>query len=144
LSLCFVEDLVQGIILAAESPAPSGSIYYLSEETIYSWKDLADEVGRAVGRKISPLRVPSPLLFLAATLSEGLAFFTRKPPLLNHGKALEMIQPHWICNPSKAMEELGFRAKVPLSMGAQRTARWYREAGWLDDHPGRGGCGGHL
>ena len=88
LSLCYVEDLVEGIILAAESSMPSGSIYYLSEETAYSWNDVAGEIGRAVGRKITPLRVPSILLFLAAAATEGLAFLTGRPPLLNRGKKI--------------------------------------------------------
>lgn len=139
LSLCYVDDLVEGAILAAESGCAPGSIYNLSEETVYSWKSVAEAIGHAVNRKISPVRVPSALLFLAAGLLETIAFFSRRVPVLTRGKAVEMIQTHWTCNPSKAIRELGFRPKVSLAEGAQRTVQWYREAGWLGDHPNRGG-----
>jgi nucleoside-diphosphate-sugar epimerase len=139
LSLCFVDDLVEGTILGAESGCPSGSIYNLSEETVHSWRSVAEAIGHAVNRKISSVRVPSALLFLAAGFLEIIALFTRRVPVLTRGKALEMIQTHWTCNPSKAIQELGFRPKVSLAEGAKRTVQWYREAGWLDDHPDRGG-----
>jgi nucleoside-diphosphate-sugar epimerase len=36
-----------------------------------------------------------------------------------------------VCDPGKALRVLGFEAKVGLAESLQRSADWYREAGWI-------------
>ncbi len=132
LSLIHVEDLVEGIVMAARSPAGIGETYYITSPEWYSWDQLAavaaKELGVASVRKMS---LPKPLMRLAGTIAGLAGFVTGKTGLLNPDKVNEMVQDYWICSPQKAERELGFIAKTPLEEGMRRTIAWYREEGWL-------------
>ncbi len=132
LSLIHVEDLVEGIVMAARSPAAVGETYYITSPEWYSWDQLAAvaarELGVATVRKIS---LPKPLMRLAGTIAGFAGIVSGKTGLLNPDKVNEMVQDYWICSPRKAEKELGFIAKTPLEEGMRRTIAWYREEGWL-------------
>jgi nucleoside-diphosphate-sugar epimerase len=50
---------------------------------------------------------------------------------LNRKLAQQVLVPAWTCSTKKAEERLGFRAKVPVPESVARSARWYRENGWI-------------
>ncbi|MFQ5960943.1 MAG: NAD-dependent epimerase/dehydratase family protein [Candidatus Methylomirabilales bacterium] len=129
-SLCYVDDLVRGLQLAAERGRP-GEIYYVAEEAPRSWKEIWDAIAEALG--VRPLTIPLPtaLLGVAAAASEGIARVTGTQPLLSRDKAREMREPYWVCDPAKAGQDLGFATTVPLRTGAQRAVDWYKSYGWL-------------
>ncbi|MFQ5846174.1 MAG: NAD-dependent epimerase/dehydratase family protein [Candidatus Methylomirabilales bacterium] len=129
-SLCYVEDLVRGLHLAAERGG-TGEIYYLAEASPRSWDEISEAIGAAVGVRPMTVPLPRPLLAGAAWVSEGMARLTGIRPLLNRDKAREMQQQYWICNPGKAARDLGFATSIPLRTGTARVAKWYERHGWL-------------
>ncbi len=46
-------------------------------------------------------------------------------------KIKELQHPYWVCDSSKAIEELGFVPKVGIKEGIKWTADWYRIHQWL-------------
>lgn len=129
-SLCYVEDLIRGVTLAAERGRDQ-EIYYLGEKSPRSWEEISQAIAAALGVRPMTVPVPSALLAGAAWAWEGIARLAGVPPLLNRDKACEMRQRYWVCDPSKASHELGFTTSVPLQLGAQRVAEWYQSHGWL-------------
>ncbi|MFQ5990684.1 MAG: NAD-dependent epimerase/dehydratase family protein, partial [Candidatus Methylomirabilales bacterium] len=129
-SLCYVEDLVRGLHLAAER-GRSGEIYYIADPTPRSWEEIWDAIAAALGTR--PVTVPLPSVLLAATARawEGISRLTGIPPLFNRDKAHEMRQRYWVCDPGKAARELGFTTSIPLHAGTQRVAEWYLSHRWL-------------
>jgi nucleoside-diphosphate-sugar epimerase len=129
-SLIFVRDLVELIILALESEAAVGQTYFATAyATTYT------EVGRVVARVMDKwtLRLTVPLaaltpIVLVAKAQERL---TGKPALLNEQRVLNMRQPYLLCSGDKARRELGFAPRYDLEGAIQETASWYREHGWL-------------
>jgi nucleoside-diphosphate-sugar epimerase len=130
LSLCYVDDLVCSLHLAAQRGRP-GEIYYVAEESPRSWEEILDAMAEALG--VRPVTVPIPPAFLpfAAAVWEGIARLTGIQPLLNRDKAREIRQQFWVCDPRKASRELGFATSVPLRLGTQRVVEWYLRHGWL-------------
>jgi nucleoside-diphosphate-sugar epimerase len=129
-SLCYVEDLVRGLYLAAVQGMPR-EIYYLAEATPRSWTEILDAICRALGvRSVTP-PFPSALVGAAAWAWEKIARLTGVPPLLNRDKSYELRQPYWVCDPGKAARELGFTTSIPLQTGMQRVVEWYRRHCWL-------------
>jgi nucleoside-diphosphate-sugar epimerase len=130
-SLCYVGDLVQAIVLAAEAGQPSGEIFFLSDGQDYRMEEICDIIAQAM--EVTPLSVPVPewILFGIASFSEHLSKFTGRPPLLNRGKVEEMVQKNWVCDITKAKTLLGFKPQIPLSQGARLTFEWYRREHWL-------------
>jgi nucleoside-diphosphate-sugar epimerase len=131
ISLSYVEDIIQAILLAAEARQPSGEVFFLSDGHDYRLEEIGDIIARAM--EVTPLcvRIPGWMLFGIASLSEYLSKVTGKPPLLNRGKVEEMVQQNWVCDITKAKTLLGFEPRFPLSQGAKLTFEWYRRQNWL-------------
>ncbi len=131
ISMCYVGDLVQGILLASQVQIASGEIFFLSDGHVYRMEEIGDTIARVMGIKAFPIRVPRPVIFGVASFSEYLSKLSNRPALINRGKAEEMIQKNWVCDITKARTILGFEPMVPLVEGARLTFEWYKKENWL-------------
>jgi nucleoside-diphosphate-sugar epimerase len=131
LSLCYVEDIIQAIILAAQSQEPSGEIFFLSDGQDYRLEEIGDVFAQAMGVNTYCVRIPEWTIIRMASFSEYLSRLSGKPPLLNKGKVEEMVQRNWVCDITKARTVLGFEPHVPLAQGAKLTFEWYKKENWL-------------
>jgi nucleoside-diphosphate-sugar epimerase len=131
ISLCFVQDIIQAILLAAEARQPSGEVFFLSDGHGYRLEEIGDIFARAMEVTALCVRIPGWMLFGIASFSEHLSQLTGRPPLLNRGKVEEMVQKNWVCDITKAETLLGFEPRFPLSQGAKLTFEWYRRQNWL-------------
>lgn len=128
ISLIYIDDLIEGIILAGEK---GEGVYFLSDGEIYSVETVTEMIADALGVKALKIRIPYPLLFTFALFSEGYYRITNRPPLINREKIKEISHRYWICNNSRAVRDLGFEPRVFLADGIRRTASWYKDNGWL-------------
>jgi nucleoside-diphosphate-sugar epimerase len=131
LSLCYVQDIVQGILLAVETQAKSGEIFFLSDGNDYRMEEIGDIFAHAMGIAALRIRVPRRMLKGVACFSEYLFKLFGRPCLLNKDKAEEIVQEEWVCDITKAKTLLGFEPRVPLPEGAGLTFAWYKKEKWL-------------
>jgi dihydroflavonol-4-reductase len=131
LCMLHVEDLVQGVLLAAEAQVSSGSTFFLSDGQVHSWTEMADLLQGIVGTQVRSLRIPVRVAWVAALASELVSALRGTPPLFNREKLREMLQQAWTCEIQSAVETLGFSPQIPLEKGLRETYRWYREQGWI-------------
>jgi dihydroflavonol-4-reductase len=131
LSLCYVQDIVHGILLACETQTKSGEIFFLSDGNKYRMDEIGDIVAQAMGITAFRIRVPKRMILGIACFSEYLSKFFGGSPLFNKDKAEEIIQKDWVCDITKAKTVLGFEPGVPLSEGAKLTFEWYKKEKWL-------------
>jgi nucleoside-diphosphate-sugar epimerase len=127
-SLLYVDDLVRGIIMAAESENAEGGVFFLSDENIYTNEDIASVISEAVGTKPIRVRIPQRIFPLIAHISSSLS---KQSSIINKDKVKELSYPKWICDSSKANKKLGFSPRVKMSEGIKWTANWYRIHQWL-------------
>jgi nucleoside-diphosphate-sugar epimerase len=129
LSLIHAADLADALVAAADAPA--GRVYHAAHPAIVTQRELAEAIGRAVGRSPRCLPLPAPVV-RAALAASGLASrLTRRPTLLDPAKAPELLAAAWTCTADGLARETGWHARVPLAEGLAQTAAWYRGAGWL-------------
>jgi len=115
-SLCYVQDVIQAILLAAESQTKSGEIFFLSDGTDYLMREVGDVFARTIG--VAPFPFPFPMAPIGvASFSEYLSIFSRKPSLISRGMAEQMVQKDWTCDITKAKTMLGFQPQFQLSQG---------------------------
>jgi dihydroflavonol-4-reductase len=131
ISLCYIQDVIQAILLAAESQTKSGEIFFLSDGTDYRIEEIGDIFAQAMGITPVCIRLPKWMIFGIASFSEYLSKLSKKPPLLSKGKVEEMIQKNWVCDITKAKALLGFEPQIRLLEGAKLTLQWYRKEKWL-------------
>jgi nucleoside-diphosphate-sugar epimerase len=126
-SMLYVDDLIQGIILAAENKKAEGEIYFLSDSKFYTNEEIMNAISSALGIKALRLRVPKYIMPFFAYIGEKIY----RNGIINRDKIRELSHSHWICDTSKAKEELGFMTKVKIKEGIKWTADWYRIHRWL-------------
>ncbi len=128
--LTFVEDLVQGIILAGQSPKASGQIYTLAGSEYLPLEKLVRLIAEILGKKISRIHIPLAPVYAAAFLCEKLCRSLRvEPPL--YRRRLDFFTKDRAFDISRAKRDLGYAPKVSLKEGLTRTALWYKEQGLL-------------
>ncbi|HEX7050393.1 MAG TPA: NAD-dependent epimerase/dehydratase family protein [Longimicrobiales bacterium] len=130
--LIHVADLARALICAASAAAATG-VYHAAEARAYGWAEVADLIGRAVGRPARQVRVPASLVHIAAAMSEWTAALRGRTTLFNREKARELLAPGWLCETDALRRDTGFEAQIPLPEGLRTTAAWYRAQHWLRD-----------
>lgn len=131
ISLCYVQDVIQAILLAAESQTTSGEIFFLSDGNDYSVKEVLDLIAQTMDIHALRIRVSKRMILGIAFFSEYFSKISQKPSLMNKGKAKEMVQEDWTCDITKVKTILGFQPQFQLSEGIRLTYHWYKNEKWL-------------
>jgi dihydroflavonol-4-reductase len=130
-SLIHVSDLIEGIVLAAESDKTIGEIYNISTEVHNSWKEIGDVCRKVIGRKTLTLKLPHFIVYASAAVSQLLGYFSSKGAVFNIEKAKDFTQKYWTFDTTKAVKNLGYKQKISLEDGIRSTIEWYRKNGWM-------------
>jgi nucleoside-diphosphate-sugar epimerase len=130
-SMLYATDAVQALLAAADTDRAIGRTYCVAHPESVSWRRFAEAAGRALGRMPLRVTVPPPAARVVAALWEAAARMTRRAAILNRDRVRELIQARWVCDPSRAIVELGFQPRVAVEQGTEATVAWCRQAGWL-------------
>ena len=131
LSLVYVEDLADGIILAAENNIADGQKYFVCFDKAYNWDEIGSLTSKLLGKKALKIRLPHSVLYSVGYLAELFSTFSSKPATLNIEKCKDITQLRWVCSNEKAKQELGFKAKYSLEESFKKTIDWYKEMRWI-------------
>jgi nucleoside-diphosphate-sugar epimerase len=130
-SLCYVRDVVEALILAAERPEADGRTYFLADPKPYAWSDITDAVQEALGIRRIVLKVPYRIQWLAAAASEAAARLTGRKPKLTRTSILAARKYYWIYDGSRIKRELGFEPRTGLKDAVRETIDWYQAHGGI-------------
>ena len=131
LSLVYVEDLADGIILAAENKIADAQKYFVCFDKAYNWDEIGSLTSKLLGKKALKIRLPHSVLYSVGYLAELFSTFSSKPATLNIEKCKDITQLRWVCSNEKAKQELGFKAKYSLEESFKKTIDWYKEMRWI-------------
>lgn len=128
--LVYIDDLVDGFLLALDRPEAAGETFIIAGPRSLSQDELAREVARATGGSVWPFHIPAwPIQRLGDVVEAICVPLGLEPPI--HRRRVDF----WVKNRSFSIEKarrlLGYEPKVDVTEGIERTARWYRENGWL-------------
>lgn len=131
-SLIYIKDLIQGIVLAGESNISEGQIYFITSHQFYSWNEIMDTMKIALNKKrLLKIRIPNTLVLAIAGISDLFGRFSDKPPVFDYEKGIDFVQKYWICSPEKARRDLDFVSEISLEDGLTETAEWYKFMNWI-------------
>lgn len=130
LSIVYVQDVIQGILKAAEQQKKGVHTYFISGEEIANWNQIRDIVATVLNRKSIPVHLNPSWVKKIAGVVETTGSFFGTYPVINREKANEMIL-EWTCSNKKAEKELDYKPKYSLEEGISRTLNWYKKHGWL-------------
>jgi nucleoside-diphosphate-sugar epimerase len=130
-SIVHGEDLAAGVRLALDADRAAGRTYFVADPASHAIDDLISRIAAAVGGRTRRVRLPEPVVRAAGVLAEEVARWRGATPLFSRDKAREFLAEGWVCDPRRAMDELGWRPARTLDEGLAATVRWYRERGWI-------------
>jgi nucleoside-diphosphate-sugar epimerase len=118
LALSHIHNLTTGLLLAAQMPAAAGQVYHLTDGEPVTARFLIDALAALLGTRRPRWSVPFPVLYLAASLLEGMARLLRRrtpPPITRY--AVRLMASDCLYNNRKAERDLGYRPIVSFQQG---------------------------
>lgn len=131
-SMAYVDNLCQGLLLAATHPRAAGRVFWIADRRPYAMSEIVDTVERLLESEFGlpcahrRLRLPgfvSRLAWLADATLQALGFYNAKIHVL-----AEMNRTI-ACSVARAERELAYRPAVALEEGMRRSLRWCIERG---------------
>lgn len=124
-SMIFVENLVDGIILAGTKDIAKGKIYHLRDDWNVTWKQYITDIGAFIGKKPGPsipYRLVRPLTWVFDMLCTPLHI---RPPVSR--MSADIAGRDLDVDNTLAKEELGWRTKVSYQEALMKIEAWVRE-----------------
>lgn len=124
-SMVYVENLVDGILLAMDGDAARGRTYNLRDDYAFTWKEYLEWLGGLIGKKPAG-SVPFRAAWRAGRLIQA-AFLPLKvrPPLT--ASAVGIMGRDLDVSSRRAREELGWRTRVSWEEARAAIETWVRE-----------------
>jgi len=116
----YVDDLVDGIILAAEK-GRSGERYILGGENS-TLLGFFKTIKKVTNKKAIPITVPVPVAMVVGLVHESMAFLFGKYPLITRDW-VRHFNEDWVYSSMKAKTELGYNPRT-LEEGIRNTIDW--------------------
>lgn len=130
-SMVFVENLVDGVLLAELVATPAGRGWWIADERPYTVSEIVETVGRALrdeGYEVRPNRARLPdLVARLAERADGI--IQRAGRYHQQIHVLGEMNKNIACSIDVARDELGYEPAVELYEGMRRSIRWCREQG---------------
>jgi nucleoside-diphosphate-sugar epimerase len=123
-SMCFIGNLVDGLMLLANKPEADRKLYILSDNSPYALDEIVTTTGGVIGQKIRIVHLPNILGNISWQINNlmGKLFNLYFIELY----AMKTMQLHWGCDITKAKKEIGYNPNVTLEMGIKSTMDWIR------------------
>lgn len=128
-SLIHVRDLTAAILSALHhQPAYSTTLEPDDRKASgYNIKDIALVAEAVLGRKITTVEIPGPVLHLFAAANEMFAGFGSEPAILSRHKVREMAHPNWVSDQASHGKIPHWGPEIDLEEGFSETVAWYRK-----------------
>ena len=126
-SMAYLDNLAQGIVLAAIRPNAPGQTYWIADQRPYSMNQIVDTIENLLEHEFKlsvahkRLRLPG----FASQLAQASDFLLQAAGLY-HQKihVLGEMNKTIACSIEKARRELGYDPKISLEEGMRRSIQW--------------------
>jgi len=126
----YIDNLIDAAVLAMNSSRGDGAAYLIADEEYVEIEALVRSVAEALDVELRIPHFPVMPLVIAGHIFERIcAPFGITPPIFP--RRVDWFRQNRAFDIGKAKRDLGYAPKVDLQEGLRRTAKWYREQGYL-------------
>jgi len=130
ISLVYVKDLVR-VIMDATISSVSNKSYFVTDGNLYKATKFNAIIADKLGKSPLKIKVPLPLVYAVASISEGISRLTGKASILNMDKFAEIKARTLDCDISELVNDFDYIPKYDLPSAVEETVKWYKEKKWL-------------
>jgi dihydroflavonol-4-reductase len=121
-SLCYINNLTQGLTTVERSINSIGQIYFISDERPYTYKEIFQIITKQLGKRLKDHSVPKLLGKICGLICRWLSTIGYYSLSLN---AIWNMSLDMACDISKAKTELNYQPRIELEDGIRRTIKYY-------------------
>ena len=124
LSLCYIDNLIHGVLLAEKEQRAEGQIYFLADARPYTINEIAESIAKEEGKQLPIPHMPfwgANILSMGLSLPSKLFGFTS--PLTRN--TVKELKNNWFVDIKKAKSQLGYQPIVELKDGVKKTVEWF-------------------
>ncbi|HRY30200.1 MAG TPA: NAD(P)-dependent oxidoreductase [Elusimicrobiota bacterium] len=130
-SMTYIDNLCQGLLLAADSPHAAGQTFWIVDERAYRMEEIISTVERLLENEFHVacehrrIRLPGVVADMAGVLDaafQSFGFYNQKIHVLSE------MNKTIACSMRKAREVLGYRPTIALEEGMRRSLAWVFQA----------------
>lgn len=125
----YVENLLDGLLLAAGAPEAAGEVFTLGDGVGVSSREFFAHYFRMLGRR-GPLCVPTPVAVAVASAVSAAARARGVPTEVN-ATTMRYLARRGTYSIEKARRVLGYEPRIGLEDGMERTEAWLKAEGLL-------------
>ena len=126
-SICFVEDVISSLFLAAKNEKATGQTYFVTNDHYYSWREMLNFIAKTLHGGSPVFKLPHPLLYMTAKISGLCEQIFKTPPLISGQTLKNLRKYYWLYSGNKIQRELGFTPKINFEAGMKRIIDWYQD-----------------
>ena len=123
-SLCFVKNLIDGLLLLINESEAKGKTYVLSDDTPYTFNQVTTVISKVIDLKIRSVYLPGILGNISWQLYKLMGNLFGLYFVELYG--IKTMQLHLGCDIAKATKEMGYKPSVSLEAGIENTVKWVR------------------
>jgi len=130
LSLCYVDNLIQAMLLAARGSRGVGEVFLVDDGHPYTLKQLAHAIAQAENREIPPYSLPYSLAYLAGFVFELAAKIIPLAPPLTRKRVITLTS-NFAFDISKAKRVLKYHPEITLTKAVNLTISSFQKSNLL-------------
>ena len=123
-------DLLEGFLLAAESPSAVGRTYIITGDEAPTLNELVHTIASVAQVPAPRIHLPVWPFWIAGALCEAICVPLRLEPPIYRRRVDFFTKNRWF-DISRARIELGYAPKISLREGISRTLESYQRLGWI-------------
>jgi nucleoside-diphosphate-sugar epimerase len=126
----YIDNLIDAHMLSMEDGKGDGKAYLIADEDYIEIEELVKKVADAMNVQVSIPHFPVMPLVVAGHICEKMCKpFGITPPIFP--RRVDWYRQNRAFKIDKAKRDLGYQPRIDLDEGLRRTARWYKEEGYL-------------
>jgi nucleoside-diphosphate-sugar epimerase len=123
-SMSYLDNTIQGMLLAEKTPEANGQIYWIADEQPYETIEVYGTIARLFGTTLKPRKIPGIASWICRIVDRVLQSVNMY--VTEFHVAGEMDRDV-ACDVSKAKRELGYKPEISLEEGMKRSIEWARK-----------------
>ena len=125
-SLVHVQDVVEAAILVATNPLANRKVYIVTDDQVYSTRQLYDSICHRLGKKTPPWSMPLAMLRILARIGDVFGRARGRRFLFDSDAFEKLLGSAWYSS-AKITSEMGYHPSTTFETALPGIIRWYRQ-----------------